>query len=159
MNRKKITLNKEYARRHGAVALLMCGLFFWFAYDGFIVYPRTPAHDLYVSIEGSEPPKGCDLEAFKTQKTRTQYLFALLAALATLTIGGRLAKAARLNVAFGDTGFTWDGKSYSYKDITHVDDSKWAKKGITVVTVGGRRLTLDGWHHAGVTEMHAKFMV
>ncbi len=155
----KLKLNKEYARRHGAVALLMCAMFIWFAYDGLIVYPRTPAHDLYVSIEQSEPPAGCDLEAFKTQKTRTQYLFAGLAALAALTIGGRLLKAARLNVAFDADGFTWDNHAYTYKEITQVNDRAWTKKGITIITVGGRRLKLDSWHHEGVREMHAQFMV
>ncbi|HBO98401.1 MAG TPA: hypothetical protein DD637_00980 [Verrucomicrobia bacterium] len=155
----KLKLNKEYARRHGAVALLMCALFVWFAYDGLVVYPRTPARELYVSIENAEPPPGCDLEAFKTQKTRTQYLFAALAALAALVVGGRLARAARLDVAFDDKGFAWDGRAYAYRDIEHVDDRAWKKKGISVVTVGGRRLTLDSWHHTGVPEMHAKFMV
>ncbi len=155
----KLKLNKEYARRHGAVALLMAALFVWFAYDGLVAYPRMSAKELYVSIEQSEPPAGCDLEAFKTQKTRTQYLFSALAALAALTIGGRLLKAARLNVAFDEKGFTWANHAYTYKEIEKVDDRAWAKKGISVITVGGRRLKLDSWHHEGVREMHAQFMV
>ena len=155
----KLKLNKEYARRHGAVALLMAALFVWFAYDGLVSYPRMSARELYVSIEQSEPPAGCDLEAFKTQKTRTQYLFSVLAALAALSIGGRLLKASRLNVAFDEKGFTWDNRAYTYKDITKVDDRAWTKKGISVITVDGRRLRLDSWHHEGVREMHAQFMV
>lgn len=155
----KLKLNKEYARRHGAVALLMAALFVWFAYDGLVAYPRMTARELYASIEQSEPPEGCNLEAFKLQKTRTQYLFAALAALASLTIGGRLLKAARLNVAFNEDGFTWNNRAYTYKDITHIDDKAWTKKGISVITVGGRRLKLDCWHHEGVREMHAQFMV
>lgn len=156
---KKLKLNKEYMRRHGAVALLMCALCVWFAYDGLVAYPRMTARELYVSIEQSEPPAGCDLEAFKIQKTRTQYIFAALAALAALVIGGRLWKSARLDIAYDEQGFIWNNRAYTYKDIVRVDDKAWKKKGISVVTVGGRRLKLDSWHHEGVREMHARFMV
>ena len=74
----KLKLNGEYAGRHLFVTLLMVGLCGWFGYDGFVRYPATPAAELYKSIEGSDAPDGFDLEAFKAQKTKTQYGFCLL---------------------------------------------------------------------------------
>ena len=86
----KLKLNREYATRHLFVTLLMLGLGGWFGYDGFVRYPATPAAELYKSIEGSDAPAGFNLEAFKVQKTKTQYGFTFLCFLAALIVGSRL---------------------------------------------------------------------
>ena len=91
----KLKLNGEYAGRHLFVTLLMVGLCGWFGYDGFVRYPATPAAVLYKSIEGSDAPDGFDLEAFKAQKTKTQYGFTFLTLFVALVVGSRLAKSAR----------------------------------------------------------------
>ena len=87
----ELKLNREYALRHLFVVVLMVGLCGWFGYDGFVRYPATPAHDLYVAIEKSEPQTGLDLEAFKAQKTKTQYGFTFL----TLFVAAQLVAVTR----------------------------------------------------------------
>lgn len=148
----KLKLNKEYARRHLFVTLLMTGLGGWFGYDGFVRYPATPAAELYRSIEGGDAPAGCDLEAFKRQKTQTQYGFTLLSGLAALIVGLRLLKSSRFAFEFDDEGFVHQGKRHAYAEIKDVDRSKWATKGI--LKVDG--ITLDAWHHVGVKEFESK---
>ena len=103
----KLVLNKEYAGRHLFVTLLMVGLCCWFGYDGFIRYPATPAAELYASIEGSEPPEQMtdeQLEAFKKQKTQTQYGFTALTFLAALVVD-----AASADALLSKIGSAYDG--------------------------------------------------
>ena len=151
---KTLTLNREFATRHLGVALLMLGLSGWFGYDGFVRYPATPAADLYRSIEGSDAPDGFDLEAFKRQKTQTQYGFTVLALLAALVIAGHVGLLARFRFAYDDEGFVCGTVRRKFADVgaREVDWSQWEKKGI--VRVGG--LTLDAWHHAGVRDGAAR---
>jgi len=144
----KLTINREYATRHLFVTLLMIGLCGWFGYDGFVRYPATPAAELYKSIEGSDAPDGCNLEAFKNQKTQTQYGFTILAGLMALMVGLRLLKSYKFDFAFDDEGFVHQGKRRAYSDIGKVDRSQWEKKGI--IKVDG--IVLDSWHHVGVKE-------
>ena len=148
----RLRLNSEYAMRHLFVTLLMVGLCCWFGYDGFVRYPATPAAELYKSIEGSDAPDGFDLEAFKKQKTQTQYGFTILSLFVALVVGSRLAKSARFQFEFDDEGYVFRGRRHAYSDIKTVDRSKWEKKGI--VKVNG--ITLDSWHHLGVKEFVAK---
>jgi len=148
----KLTLNKEYATRHLFVVALMTGLCCWFGYDGFVRYPATPAAELYESIEGSRPLPTCNLEAFKKQKTQTQYGFTVLSGLAALVVGLGLLKSYRFDFEFDDEGFVYQGKRHAYSDVKTVDRSKWATKGI--LKVDG--ITLDAWHHVGVKEFEAK---
>ena len=148
----KLKLNREYATRHLFVTLLMLGLGGWFGYDGFVRYPATPAAELYKSIEGSDAPPSLDLEAFKRQKTQTQYGFTILSLFVALVVGSRLAKSARFQFEFDDEGYVFRGRRHAYADIRTVDRSKWEKKGI--VKVNG--ITLDSWHHLGVKEFVAK---
>ncbi len=149
----KLKLNKEYALRHLFVTLLMAGLFLWFAYDGIIRYPQTPAAELYREIEKADAPQGYDLESFKRQKTLSQQGLALLALLASLTVGLRLIKAARFDFSFDNASFTWNGKTFSLGDITQIDRSKWGAKTIlTIRTKDGKKVTLDAWHHLGVKD-------
>ena len=144
----RLKLNPEYARRHWFVTLLMIGLGCWFGYDGFIGYPAMPAAELYRTIEKSEAPEEVDLEAFKQQKIGTQYGFTILAFLAAVIVGSRLARSARFKFEFDDRGYVYRGRRHPLSAVKSVDRSKWEKKGI--VKVNG--ITLDAWHHLGVRE-------
>lgn len=148
----KLTLNREYATRHLFVTLLMIGLCCWFGYDGFVRYPATPAAELHRSIEGSDAPDGFNLEAFKEQKTKTQYGFTVLAGLVALIVGFNLFRSYTFEFEFDDDGFVYQGKRRAYSDVKTIDRSKWEKKGI--VKVDG--ITLDSWHHLGVKEFLEK---
>ena len=148
----KLTLNREFATRHFGVALLMLGLSCWFGYDGFVRYPATPAAELYKSIEGSDAPEGFNLEAFKTQKTQTQYGFTFLTLLASLVIGGHVWLLSKFRFEYDDESYTFAGRRVAIRDIKSVDRSQWEKKGI--IRVDG--IKLDAWHHAGVKEFVAK---
>ena len=149
----KLTLNKEFAKRHLFVAVLMAGMGCWFGYDGFVRYPATDAAVLYKSIEGSDAPPSLDLEAFKRQKTQTQYGFTFLCFLAAALVGGHLWKVSKFEIEFDDEGFTNEGKRHLFADVKDVDRSLWLKKGIIVVD----GVTLAAWHHAGVKELEEKF--
>ena len=148
----KLTLNREFATRHVGVALLMLGLSCWFGYDGFVRYPATPAAELYKSIEGSDAPEGFNLEAFKVQKTQTQYGFTFLTFLASLVIGGHVWLLSKFRFEYDDESYTFAGRRVAIKDIKSVDRSQWEKKGI--IRVDG--IKLDAWHHAGVKEFVEK---
>ena len=152
----KLRLNREFFLRHLFVAVFLAGLSCWFGYDGFVRYPRTDARELYVSIEGSEPPSGCDLEAFKAQKTKSQHGFAFLALLASAIVSLHLLAVSRLRVSYDDGGFVFGGKGYAYGDVKSVDDSAWEAKGRSKAALSdGRTLVLDSWHHVGAKERHA----
>ena len=150
----KLTLNKEFARRHLFVAVLMAGMGCWFGYDGFVRYPATDAAVLYRKIEGenSVPPPTLDLEAFKRQKTQTQYGFTFLCFLAAALVGGHLWKVSKFELEFDDEGFAYEGKRHLFAEVKDVDRSLWQKKGIIVVD----GVKLDAWHHAGVKELEEK---
>ncbi len=153
----KLSLNKEYARRHLFVAVLSAGMCLWFAYDGLVKYPSMSARELYASIEKADPPKDmadAALEAFKAQKTKTQHGFALFTLAAALVVGLRLLKSARFRFEFDEDGFADAAGRLKWDDVDEVDDRDWEKKGITRVVVGGRRVVLDAWHHVGVKEFH-----
>ena len=152
----KSSLNREFAARHLFVAILMAVLCLWFGYDGFVAYPSTPAAELYEKIEGAPAPQGLDLEAFKEQKTKTQYGFAALAFLASAVVGLRLLASARFRFEFDDGGFSVGGERFAYADVKSVDDRDWEKKGISRLDLGGRKVVLDAWHHAGVKEFHSR---
>ena len=155
----KLTLNKDYARRHLFVTVLMLGLGCWFGYDGLVAYPSMTAAELYRSIEKADPPADMPserLEAFKKQKTQTQYGFAVLALLAGGIVGLRLLKSAKFAFEFDDTGFTACGKRYTREDIASVDRSQWESKTILVLKLkDGTSLSLDAWHHLGVKDFAA----
>lgn len=153
----KLALNREYAQRHLFVAILMISLSCWFGYDGIVRYPAMPAADLYRSIEKAEAPQGFDLEAFKQQKTQTQYGFALLSLLTALIVGLRLAKETLLNFEYDDNGFSVNGKYRRYDEISSVDKSRWEKKGILSLKLAdGAKVVLDSWHRLGVKEFAAR---
>ena len=150
---KKLTVNKEFFRRHLAVCLLMLGMGCWFGYDGFVAYPSTPAAALYEKIEGSPPPEGYPLEAFKHQKIQSQHGFTAFCLIAAALIGLNLASAAAFRFEYDETGFVWRGKKRQIADIKAVDRSKWKRKGIVTIALDdGERVKLDAWHHVGVKD-------
>ena len=148
----KLTLNREFAMRHVGVALLMLGLSCWFGYDGFVRYPATPAAELYKAIEGSDAPAGFNLEAFKTQKTQTQYGFTFLTFLAAVVIGGHVWLISKFKFEYDDESYVFAGKRVAIKDIKSVDRSLWERK--SIIKVDG--IKLDAWHHVGVKEFVEK---
>ena len=153
----KLTINREYLQRHLFVTVLMAGLGCWFGYDGLVKYPETPAIELYRSIEKSDPPASLDLEAFKAQKTKTQYGFTILSFLAAIVVGLRLANSARFRFEFDDEGFSCAGKRRKYDEICVVDRSKWQKDSILALKLNsGEKIVLDAWHHVGVREFESK---
>ena len=153
----KIKLNREYFLRHFFVAVLLLGLGGYFGYDGLLGYPSQSAHDLFVSIEKSEPKESVDLEAFKAQKIRTQYFFALAALIAGAMVAIDLASVAKFSLAYDENGFEYDGRRYRYDDVLGIDDSLWTKKTIAKVLLKDDRvMKLDGWHHSGIKEFLAK---
>lgn len=155
----KIKLNKDYAVRHLFVTVLMATLGCWFAYDGVITYPSMTPNELYRSIEGADAPAEWTsekLDAFKKQKTQTQYGFAGISLLAALIVGLRLFKASKFDFAFDETSFTYNGRKFARADIVEVDRSKWESKSIAVLKLkNGSSITLDAWHHVGVKEFVA----
>ena len=148
-----LKVNREFFLRHLAVALVMLGVGGWFAYDGFVVYPRTPAAELYEKIEKSAPGEGFPLEGFKRQKIRSQYGFTVLCLLAAALIGLHLAAVCRFRFAYDETGFEWRGRRRPLSDVKSVDRAAWKRKGIVKIALSdGSRVTLDAWHHVGVKE-------
>ncbi len=155
----KLTLNREFLVRHLfalAVFLLLGG---WFGYDAFVRYPATSAHDLYVSIENSEPKDGADLEPFKAQKIATQRVFAGLTLLAAFGIGLHLFLVTRFSFSWDDAGFTHAGKRRTWDEVVRTDDSAWAKKNVFKLIGKDWTVTLDAWHHTGVKDVVARFIV
>lgn len=152
----KLKLNREFLLRHLFSLAVFLALGGWFAYDAFVKYPATPARDLYVAIEKSEPHESFDLEAFKIQKTGTQRILAGAALLAAFCIGAHLFAVSRFTFEFDEGGFTVGSKRFSYGDIKNVDTSKWAKKSILVISGEGWKTSLDAWHHEGVKDFYEK---
>ena len=144
----KLQLNREFAMRHLGVALLMAGLCGWFVYDGAIAYPQKD--DAYF----------VELHTEKQRAIDRQFQFAGLTALAAIIIALGVLKNKRRTLEWDDVkmcGSLTGGKDLSFADVDHLDDRKWASKGILVVHAkDGRRVTLDAWHHTGVKELVAK---
>ncbi len=150
---KTLKVNREFLVRHLAVCLLMLGMGCWFGYDGLVTYRRAPAAELYEKIESAKPPEGFPLEAFKEQKIKTQYGFAILCLVASALIGLHLASVAAFRFDWDESSFVWNGKRYQLSDVKSADRSKWKSKGILRLTLSdGTRVTLDAWHHVGVKE-------
>lgn len=134
---KKLTLNREFAVRHLGVALLMLALGGWFAYDGFITYPRQD--EVWFTERHLQ----------KENATRRQKEFAVLSLLAALIISGHVGLVAKLRFSWNDEEFEHNGVKRRFSEIKNIDWSKWDKKGI--VKVDG--IVLDSWHHNGVKEV------
>lgn len=144
----KLQINREFAMRHLGVALLMAVLCGWFLYDGAIAYPQKD--DAYF----------LELHTEKQRAIDRQFQFAGLTALAAIIIALGVLKNKRRTLEWDDVkmcGSLTGGKDPSFADVDHLDDRKWAAKGIMVVHAkDGRRVLLDAWHHTGVKELVAK---
>ena len=142
---KNFKLNPDFARRYCFVALLFAGMGGWFGYDGLITYPNTEAAALYESIEKSPPPQemGAEqLEAFKRQKIQSQYGLSCVLFVASIWVAIILFKAWKFDFDPAKAG-----------KIIAVDRAKWETKGIIVLTTEMYgKVTLDSFHHLGVTE-------
>ena len=150
---KKLKLNPEFFRRHFAVCLLMVGLGCWFGYDGLVSYPKTPAAELYEKIEKAKAPEGYPLEAFKRQKIKSQYGFAVLCLVAAALIGINISAAAFFRFEYDEKSFVYDGRRRMLGEVKLVDRSQWKKKGILkLVLEDGTKVVLDAWHHLGVKD-------
>ena len=135
-----LRINREFALRHLGVAVLMAALSGWFAYDGFVNYPRQD--ESYFEARHLKKPN-----AIERQKE-----FAALALLAALVIGGHLLCVARFSCSFDDESFTVGGVKRRFADIRKIDRTRWEKKGIIVLD----GIKLDAWHHTGVNELVEK---
>ena len=141
---KRFKLNPDFAKRYGFVALLFVGMGGWFGYDGLVTYPNTEAAALYESIEKAPPPDMPPerLEAFKRQKIQSQYGLSVALFVAAAWVGLILFKAWKFDFDPAKAG-----------RILEVDRSRWDKKGILVLTTENcGKVTLDSFHHLGVSE-------
>ena len=147
----KLKLNREFALRHAAVAVLMAGMAAWFAYDGYVAYPSMTPEALYERIEGKAPPSREAAEKVFSGAVPRQRQFMALCLLASAVIGFGVWRASRFRFSYRERGFAFRGRRYRLDDIAKVDVSQWAKKGILrMSTTDGTRIVLDGWHHRGV---------
>jgi len=133
---KRLRLNREFAVRHLAVAVLMFAMSAWFAYDGYVDYPRQD--DAFFETRHLQRES-----AIARQKE-----FMVLAFLAALAIGGHVLVLARFRFEFDDEGFVFKGVRRRYSEIAKIDRSLWEKK--SIIKIDG--LKLDAWHHSGVKE-------
>jgi len=157
----KLSLNREYAVRHLAVAALMAGLCTWFLYDGAVAYPAMPDAEFKEKVlHNLEYP---DFPAKRRDTTNRQFQFAAIAGLAAIVIAGGVWRAKRRTLEWDDdamTGTLTLSRPLPFSEVESVDRSAWDKKGILVVHAkDGRKVTLDAWHHAGVKELAAKLGV
>lgn len=137
----RLKLNKEFAVRHLAVALLMAALGGWFAYDGYVKYPAMDAATLYREAHGGEDAATPEqAEKFKANAVPRQKQFMALA--------WGFAAFLAANVFM-----LWRREYELEGEITDVDRRDWDKKGIIRFKVNGRKVALDAWHHEGVREL------
>lgn len=149
----KLPLNREFALRYTFTILVFGGLSCWFAFDGFVKYPRMEAAALYESIEGSAPPETLTaekLEAFKNQKRQSQIGLAAVTGVASLWVLAILLSAVNKRLEYDETGFSVNGRKIDWSAVTGVDRGKWEKKGIVLVKTADSVFTFDGWHHSGM---------
>ena len=150
-----LSLNREFAGRYLFVALLMLGLGGWFGYDGFVRYPSYTAAELYAACHGGEeaPSEEVALKFRRTAIPR-QKQFMGLSLLASALVALVLVRAARFRFSYGEDGFSFGGRSFTFADVQSVDLSRWAKKGILTIRTAAGAVTLDAWHHTGVDAVY-----
>jgi len=154
-----LKLNREFLVRHLFALAVFAVLGGWFGFDAFVRYPRTPAAALYESIEKAPPPADMSqakLDAFKAQKTKTQFVLAIVTLGAALLVALHLLSVAGFKFAFDDDGFVLRGKRFAWGDVKNVDESLWEKKSVLRISGDGWDATLDAWHHVGVKELRER---
>ena len=154
-----LKLNREFLVRHLFALAVFAALGGWFGFDAFVRYPRTNAAALYESIEKAPPPADMSqakLDAFKAQKTKTQFVLATVTLGAALLVALHLLSVAGFKFAYDDDGFTLGGRRLGWGDVKNVDESLWEKKRILRISGDGWDATLDAWHHVGVKELRER---
>ena len=136
---KKLILNKEFVVRYLGVAALFLGLGGWFAYDGFVAYPKMTPAELYKSIEKSDPQTDEQAEKVYKNAIQRQKEFMTLAILASLFLVYRV--------------WSISGQTIPEGKAEEIDKRDWEKKGIARVKIDGRWYTLDTWHHSNAKEL------
>ena len=136
---KKLILNKEFVVRYLGVAALFACLGGWFAYDGFVAYPKMTAAELYKTIEKSEPQTLEQAEKVANNAIRRQKEFMILAWVAALYLVWKV--------------WSLTGKSIPEGKAEEVDTKDWGKKGIAKVKLGGKWYTLDTWYYSNAKEL------
>jgi hypothetical protein len=154
----KLRLNREFLFRHLFALAVFAGFGLWFAYDGFVEYPRADARALYARIEQSQPPEGTDVDGFKANKVRIQRIFAVAILLVAAGVGVHLAAVAPSPFEWDDEGFSWRGRRHVYGEIESVDKALWERKRILRFSGRDFAVSLDAWHHAGVKEFAEKIL-
>ena len=96
------------------------------------------------------------LDAFKAQKTKTQFVPAIVTQRAALLVALHLLSVAGFKFAFDDDGFVLRGKRFAWGDVKNVDESLWEKKSVLRISGDGWGATLDAWHHVGVKELRER---
>jgi hypothetical protein len=115
----------------------------------------TPDRDAARVAQLEQVRKTLEQPIYSARDLQTQFVQAavtlVLALCAFVAVG---TKAPRRFVA-DDTGLHGSGigvQPIGYDEIQAADWTRWDEKGIVCLTLkSGRRLTLDGWHFAGMT--------
>ena len=140
----KLSLNREYAMRHGGVAILLFGLGMYFLYDAIFVYPYlTEADGHHTTVE-------------------FQYSMAAILSSFAAIVGFRLFRNFRRTLEWDEEkmwGSVTGGVPVAFSDIERCDRRQWDSKGIVVVHAkNGKRYVLDAWHHNGVKDLEKRFL-
>ena len=164
----KLVLNKEYKTRHILVAIALCAVGGWFFYDGFHAWPeenRKWASDNPVAAarwEAGETAPDAPAEErppHPEQKIAGQAIFgsALCAAAALILV---LLAADALKTLEWDVKEGWmrgsltRGAKVPFSSVEELDLRRWRSKRIArAILSGGRKITLDAWHHNGAAEL------
>jgi len=115
----------------------------------------APDRDAARAAQLEQVRKTLEQPVYSARDLQTQFVQAAVTlALALCTFAAVGLKAFRRFVA-DDTGLHGSGvgaRTIGYDEIRSVDWARWDEKGIVRLALkNGRRLTLDGWHFAGMT--------
>ena len=115
----------------------------------------APDRDTARAAQLDQVRKTLEQPVYSARDLQTQFVQAAVTlALALCAFAAVGVKAARRFVA-DDTGLHGSGfgaRTIGYDEIRSVDWTRWDEKGIVRLALrNGRRLTLDGWHFAGMT--------
>ncbi len=122
----------------------------------------APDRDAARAAQLDQVRKTLEHPVYSARDVQTQYVQAAVTlALALCAFAAVGVKAARRFVA-DDTGLHGSGvgaRPIGYDEIRSVDWARWHEKGIVRLALkNGRRLTLDGWHFAGMTGIVAELL-
>ena len=152
MSAMKLKLNREFAVRHLFVAVLLAGLGCWFGYDGYVKYPSMTPEALYASCHNGEAGSPEAVARFHASAAPRQKQFMLLCLLGSAVVAFGVWRAWRFRFSYNEYGFSAGGAARRpISDIVSVDMSKWEKKGIETFSTKAGKVTLDAWHHKGVS--------